>query len=113
MVDAAAIRQKLNRDTDLPRRLASAALAMSGCRGRRPLHAGRHESLKRSAIRSGNFRGGGIGMHAAFTMHSCHVACQDGTAAAPGKGWRVSDVVDHVGIRLSDLPTSRRMYESA
>jgi catechol 2,3-dioxygenase-like lactoylglutathione lyase family enzyme len=25
----------------------------------------------------------------------------------------VSDVVDHVGIRVSDLPASRRMYEAA
>ena len=25
----------------------------------------------------------------------------------------MSDVVDHVGIRVSDLPTSRRMYERA
>jgi catechol 2,3-dioxygenase-like lactoylglutathione lyase family enzyme len=25
----------------------------------------------------------------------------------------VSEVIDHVGIRVSDLPTSRRMYEAA
>lgn len=28
-------------------------------------------------------------------------------------GSSVSDVIDHVGIRVSDLPASRRMYEAA
>ena len=36
-------------------------------------------------------------------------ACMDGR-----KDWRrISEVIDHVGIRVSDLATSRRMYEAA
>src|SRR5712671_2377891 len=30
-----------------------------------------------------------------------------------GSNSRVSGVIDHVGIRVSDLPASRRMYEAA
>jgi catechol 2,3-dioxygenase-like lactoylglutathione lyase family enzyme len=37
-----------------------------------------------------------------------------GRSIRPGGVERpVSEVIDHVGIRVSDLPTSRRMYEAA
>jgi catechol 2,3-dioxygenase-like lactoylglutathione lyase family enzyme len=34
-------------------------------------------------------------------------------AQRPDADARVSEVIDHVGLRVSDLPASRRMYEAA